>query len=631
MFWFTEGIQGISLKVILNALPPARIDTPSAALSILKAFLASHNIETTIIYWNILLERLLPVFKRDSDAIHFDLLPYLYLICDEYQDDIAKAKANAAVKAQLPLNDKTNNNSDYLIKTKDILDAVVSQEFSQYSSNDPLLFGISCKFEQWIPGVVFAPLIKEYFPNAKIVIGGLRNRDKAESLMNMSKLFDFAIWGEGEFPLLELCQAVDGEAVDLSCVPRLVSRRQGSLQGPKTEISRYFDMNSRIFPDYDDYFRYRKAVQQKNMPAILPLESSRGCTWNACRFCVYADGYESRKKDPGVLKEEINYLLAKYGTPYFAFMDNDIVANDHQRLSVILDDLIALKQTNYTQFIAEVIPKHFTPEIMQKLFRAGLSRIHFGYEALSNRLLKKMRKRNNFSDNLFFVKFAHKYKIRLPSANIICGAVGEEDIDILESIDNLHFLRFYFDKDLFVHNLIPLRVAKRSAFYDLIDEDELIRWDDNIVFRLLPDKMREGIDRFSLFDFSARQNVLWEMFAAMNKFYNEHRYSYSISLEDDAIIFREFFDGELLANFAVSRLDYRILQNSNSHIMNLKGLLETLRKENNTEMTEGSVCTALNRLKGNHLVYFDDNYKSIISVIDMDQINGISSSGREFK
>jgi radical SAM superfamily enzyme YgiQ (UPF0313 family) len=625
------------LKVILNALPPARTDTPSAALSVLKAFLAHHHIEPSIIYWNLLLDRLLPPFERDTDATHFDLLPYLYLIADEYQDEIAKGKTNAVMKAKLPLRDKLNDNSDYFVRTKGLLEATVAGELSKYPASEPLLFGIPCKFEQWIAGVVIARLVKRRFPLARIVAGGLRNQDKAEALMRVCADFDFAIWGEGEYPLLELCQAIAGKTEDFNSVPRLIYRKKDSLRRSTPEVSRTYDMNGRIFPDYDDYFRYREASPKKNIPAILPLESSRGCIWSSCRFCVYPDGSENRKKDPGVLIEEIHHLLGRYDTPYFAFMDNDIVANDHKRLETILDDLISIKRTRNIQLIAEVIPKHFTPELMQKLFRAGLGRVHFGYESLSDRLLEKMRKRNSFSDNIFFVKFAHKYKIKLPSANIICGAVGEEDYDILESIDNLHFLRFYFDKHLFVHNLIPLQVAKHSAFYGMLEKEELKKWDGNTVFHLLPGKMLDGVDRFSLFDFSAKPGLLWEMFAKINGFYYDHRYSYSISMEDKTVsmedktvVYREFFDGELSTSFALTRLECRILRETNSAIMALDDLIAALGKGMDNELDGGAVRAALNHLKQKHLVYFDGDHRSIISVVDAAQIAGLPSPGNGF-
>ncbi|MCE5336698.1 MAG: B12-binding domain-containing radical SAM protein [Desulfobacteraceae bacterium] len=614
------------MKVLLNALPPARIDTPSAALSLLKGFLLHHGIQARVIYWNMLLDRLLPVFERNTNTIHFDLLPYLYWIAERHDDPIAQSKANAVIKAQLPIHDLRNDDSDFLGKTRGLLDSIISDELSGHAHDGPVLFGISCKYEQWIPGIVLASYVKERFPEAKIVLGGLRNRDKAESIMRTCGLFDFAIWGEGEYPLLELCRCLDGRPEDMASVPRLVFRKDGALLSSDTETGRFFDMNSGIFPDYDDYLQYPLPPDRKDIPVIFPLESSRGCTWNACRFCVYGEGYVNRKKDPGALKKEIRHLIDRYGARYFSFMDNDIVANDPARLEAMLDDLIAFKESNNIELFAEVVHKRLTADTLEKFPRAGLGQIHFGYEALSDSLLAKMRKRTNFADNLFMVKFARKYGIKLPSANIICGAIGETDRDILESIDNLHFLRFYCDKTLFYHRLIPLRLAKHSPFYDMTAGEDLARWEENTIFHLMPEKLMEGIDRFSLFDFSTRPNFLWDLFARMNDFYYDHTYGYEISRENDAAVYREFFDGKLLIELAINEPAYFILRTTDSRIMNLNSLVEAVREEFGSEVDETTVRAALDSLRNRHLVYCDEDYGGIVSVIDADCTDGRAGS-----
>lgn len=576
-----------------------------------------HGIAAEIIYWNILLEKLLPTFERNTDDVHFELVPYLYMIAGEFSDAIAQGKANAYVKSQLPLSDVLNNNSDYLGETKNYMDEVVAHEFIRLSPDDRLLFGISCKYEQWIPGIVLAGYIKRYFPDSRIVVGGFRDSDKAESILRICGNIDFAIWGEGEYPLFELCRALDTERPDLSSIPRLMFRTGESLQSTHIETSEFFDMNSRIFPDYHDYFLYLKASERRNIPVILPIESTRGCTWNACNFCVYSDGYKNRKKEADIVKEEVEYLLDKFDTPYFAFMDNDIVANDNTRLEQILDNLISVRQRTDVHFIAEVIHKDLKEQIMENFPRAGFGRLHFGYESLSENLLMKMRKKTNFSDNIFFVKFARKFGIMLPSANVICGAVGEEDTDILECIDNLHFLRFYFDEDRFRHNIIPLRIANHSNFHAMVPKEELNRFDQNEIYHLLPAEIKQVFDRFTVFDFSTTRDSLWQIFGKINDFYYEHSYTYTVSREAEHVIYREFFDSQPVVHLKIGHLAYRILQETNSNIMSSDMLIRSCT-QHGAATNETLVFAALNFLKEKHLVYFNDAYQEIISVIDID-------------
>jgi hypothetical protein len=290
------------MKVILNCLPPARTDTPSAALSILKAHLTTNGVETLVIYWNILLDGILPSFERNTDTIHFDLLPYLYLIAEEHGDDIARSRANAYVKAELPERDVLNDSSDYLGGTRRVLDKRIASELSRYSPDEPLLFGYPAGTSSGSPGWCSRVYVNASSPTQDRH-RCLGSRDRAAAVMKMCGLFDYAIWGEGEYPLLELVRALDGGNAGLAAVPRLLFREGGTLRNSDTETGRFFDMNSGVFADHDDYFSCLEALGKDTSAVILPLESTRGCTWNACRFCVYSDGMRTRKRDPPALRK----------------------------------------------------------------------------------------------------------------------------------------------------------------------------------------------------------------------------------------------------------------------------------------------------------------------------------------
>ena len=45
-------------EIILNCMPPFTVGSPSAALSILKAYLCKHGHSVKVIYWNVLLHNL---------------------------------------------------------------------------------------------------------------------------------------------------------------------------------------------------------------------------------------------------------------------------------------------------------------------------------------------------------------------------------------------------------------------------------------------------------------------------------------------------------------------------------------------------------------------------------------------
>lgn len=81
---------------------------------------------------------------------------------------------------------------------------------------------------------------------------------------------------------------------------------------------------------------------------------------------------------------------------------------------------------------------------------AGFESVQIGYESPSNNLLEKIHKKNTFASNLFFIKWANELGIRINGANVLRNLLEETTDDIKESIDNLYFLRFYFQKSWYV-------------------------------------------------------------------------------------------------------------------------------------------------------------------------------------
>ena len=69
------------MKVLLNCLPPADINTPSISLSILKKFMENNGVETEVKYWNFLLS--LMSEYSDSEDTEIRLLPFLSILNDK--------------------------------------------------------------------------------------------------------------------------------------------------------------------------------------------------------------------------------------------------------------------------------------------------------------------------------------------------------------------------------------------------------------------------------------------------------------------------------------------------------------------------------------------------------------------
>lgn len=119
--------------------------------------------------------------------------------------------------------------------------------------SDVRLFGISSKFYQWIPGTILAEEIKKRDPLSKIVIGGFGNQQSATAALNQSDNFDYAIWGEGEYPLLELYNALSDEVEKIKIHPRVISKLDPKSIHNNGTSDKYLDFSEYVETQYDEF------------------------------------------------------------------------------------------------------------------------------------------------------------------------------------------------------------------------------------------------------------------------------------------------------------------------------------------------------------------------------------------
>jgi hypothetical protein len=281
-------------KVILNSLPPADIYNPIASLPILKSFLKHNGYEVDVKYWQLLLDSLMPInaTEQPTQETLIKLFPFYSLLSDEYNDANSKNRILSYLYAADPKYlDETEYYDEFLSDLKRKILEIINEELNKIDFNKVLLFGITSKFHQWIPGTILAKIVKEKYPHVKIVIGGFGSKDEAFEILETCRHFDFAIWGEGEYPLLELCDQLKEQKTSYEKIPRLTYREGNNIKVSTVVKSNYLDFDNYIYPDYDEYindFPYKE-----NITAVrLPINSIRSCLWKKCKFCNYNQGYK---------------------------------------------------------------------------------------------------------------------------------------------------------------------------------------------------------------------------------------------------------------------------------------------------------------------------------------------------
>jgi len=484
-------------------------------------------------------------------------------------------------------------------------------------NGEEVLFGFTSKFEQWIPAMVIAKILKQNHPNVKTIIGGFGDRKSALALMKMSSHFDFAVWGEGEYVLLELCNQITSDR-NFSRVPRIVYKEDNELIVSDMSKSKFISLEQQR-PDFSDFFQQNKFVTVD----CLPIEGSRSCHWKKCSFCYLNQGYKYRRKEIDNLVNEIIYFIEKYPDLGFLFTDNDIIGDDITTFENFLDKLIEYNSKHEKSVIinlAEVIPQNLSKRIIKKMTLAGFRKIQVGYESTSDSILRKMRKKSSFSDLILVFKFTQFYGIGLNGLNIIRNLIDEPEEDILEGIENIKFLRFYLNNNYY-HHIINLAICSNSKYYKHIDKNEIKKWKINRTYFLTPSNLWRNINKFDLLEFISpvEHADLWDLFTEINDHYTQNSFTYRL-FRNGAVFFEEYQNNELLSQIEFNKEVYwEILVIANDKVCSFDEIIKSLSHKG-YKCSDTEIYEILEELKSEYILYYDSDYSKIISIINTDLI-----------
>ena len=260
----------------------------------------------------------------------------------------------------------------------------------------PDLIGFSILYQQqFVFAALLAKLIKKQ-SQAKIVVGGAQLsvmvapekllitpllQKNAESPEILCKdFFDYLIPGEGEQGLHYLCQAEN--AADLASVPGLIYFNNKELRrNPPGDA----EIKSLPYPDFSQF----KLDKYLTPEPVLPLMTSRGCSWAKCSFCTHHHSY-LRYRTRGIEEcvEEMIFLQKQYNCNLFYFYDEMIPPMRFKKLAErIIDSGLDIQYGAYAKPV-----KAFTYELCKLLARSGCQVLQWGVESASQRILDLMDK-----------------------------------------------------------------------------------------------------------------------------------------------------------------------------------------------------------------------------------------------
>lgn len=621
--------------ILLGWLPPAMENVPSPCLSVLKPALNQVGYNVSLKYWNISLNPLLKSFFNMENLIYDTelnkLMPFLLNLGISSNDTKIVDKIKYYIYSIKPqLHSKGHEYIDeYFHSFNEKLNEWFENEICQIKFDDYLFVGFSAQFYQWLVANLFIDKIKAAYPNTHILVGGFGTKEEAATFLKNFPHVDYTSWGEGEYSIQQLALYLDGGKVALSSIPNTVYRIGDEI---KVNLLRnvYVDLNKSKM-DFSDYFKFIQNFSL-DQELSLPIEGGRGCSWKQCKFCFLNTGYKYRTKTNEQIIKEIKEQVERYGVNRVLFLDNDIIGANMDNFIELLDMLIEYRKENndFSILLAEIVTKGVPFNVIKKMALAGFESVQIGYESPSNNLLEKIHKKNTFASNLFFIKWANEFGIRINGANVLRNLLEETTDDIKESIENLYFLRFYFQKKLVCHSYSFLSVAKSSPYYrTLLKTDRLTEWGQSHLAQFTPESYMSLEDKFILFfDFiKPEYNHLWDTFQQIEQHYINNIYDYQLIIDDSSVFYREFYNNTLIKEieFETDDIYWDVLQLCDANVLSME---QITKKLGNKKSKEGETLSeVILNLEKEGLLYSNDNQTEIVTILDIHKTISLQQYG----
>jgi len=228
-------------------------------------------------------------------------------------------------------------------------------------------------------------------PDLPILCGGLTASHFSELILKEG-LADYVGIGEGEYTLLELLEAVDGQR-ELSTVQSIVYLDPDGLP-VHTPLRPFADLGD--FPETDfsllpmeKYFAY-----YPESPRTLTVYASKGCP-GRCTFCFneayYRCQYRARRRK--TVLREIETLVTDYDADGVVFIA-ELWGVDKEELRAFCGDITALSEKlgKRIRWYCETRIGVLSYDDLERMARAGCFLLPFGLESGSPEMLKRIQK-----------------------------------------------------------------------------------------------------------------------------------------------------------------------------------------------------------------------------------------------
>lgn len=273
--------------------------------------------------------------------------------------------------------------------------------------------------------------LKPKYPETVFVVGGPDVTYNVENYLNAG--FDYAIIGEGEQTMNELCSSIEnGTPPDEISGIAYLKNEQLIQNEARIKIK---ELQAIPFPDRDaiPIEKYLDVWKKHHGKRTLNISTQRGCPYT-CKWCstaVYGQSY--RRNTPERVVAEILEMKEKYAIEALWFVD-DVFTVSHKWLS----DLHAEFKKNNLRIPFECITRaeRLNDVVLLQLKEMGCFRIWIGAESGSQKIIERMDRRVTLETVQQMIRQTQLSGMEAGTF-IMVGYPGESHTDVLATMDHI--------------------------------------------------------------------------------------------------------------------------------------------------------------------------------------------------
>jgi anaerobic magnesium-protoporphyrin IX monomethyl ester cyclase len=391
------------------------------------------------------------------------------------------------------------------------------------TKEQPKIIGFSCLTEQRHWTVKLIEVTRSVLPHSLLILGGVHPTFTAEAMLESTSA-DLVVKGEGEIPLLEVCEVyLRQNSRDFSKIQSVVFKDETGHIKENVNAKRIKNIDRLpSFPyekfDFSKYKFVNNVLAEGRLPINLDIQninavnymSSRGCVYN-CSYCSIQTFWQRRyyAHDLRRVIDEITWLVDIKNIKFIWFWD-DIFTINRVRTEELCNLIIESKLNVYWGCTTRV--NLVDEELLKLMRRAGCILISYGVESGSQEILNNVKKGTRIDDVIHKINLTMELDISA-RVSLMVGNPGETEetvkdtLRLIQSVEpdlwSVNITKIYPGTDLYKEVVAKGQFnddlwldTEKIPYYTLEhDEATLYKFQDMLLQEL---KIRRAIKKYKL-------------------------------------------------------------------------------------------------------------------------------------